>query len=154
MSMRDLEQNAEGLKTRVKEKVKEAQEMRQEVEAFKAELSGMPGGLDAEIVSAIRESEEQGRQEAISDSDNVERQADQDQQEGQRVQSEVDSKIQENNTAAGKLESARGNKYGKGVEGAIRSIETNNAQGEQIKSGLEAAMQEAMSDLNTAKSGI
>ncbi|HIR12956.1 MAG TPA: hypothetical protein IAB31_03420 [Candidatus Choladousia intestinavium] len=154
MSMRDLEQNAEGLKTRVKEKVKEAQEMRQEVEAFKAELSGMPGGLDAEIVSAIRESEEQGRQEAISDIDNVERQADQDQQEGQRVQSEVDSKIQENNTAAGKLESARGNKYGKGVEGAIRSIETNNAQGEQIKSGLEAAMQEAMSDLNTAKSGI
>ena len=154
MSMRDLEQNAEGLKTRVKEKVKEAQEMRQEVEAFKAELSGMPGGLDAEIVSAIRESEEQGRQEAISDIDNVERQADQDQQEGQRVQSEVDSKIQENNTAAGKLESARGNKYGKGVEGAIRSIETNNSQGEQIKSGLETAMQEAMSDLNTAKSGI
>lgn len=154
MSMKDLGKNAENVNSRVAEKVKEAQEMRQEVEAFKAELSGMPGGLDEEIVRAIRESEEQGRQEAISDIDNVERQADQDHQEGRRVQSDVDSKIQENNTAAGKLESARGNKYGKGVEGAIRSIETNNAEGEKIKSDLEAAMQEAMSDLNTARSGI
>ncbi len=154
MSMAELGSSAKNVEGKMTEKLKEAQEMRQEIDAFKAQLSDVPGGLDSEIVSAIQAAEQGGRQAAISDISNVEQQANQEQQEGKQIQGQIDSKIQENKTAQGKLESLRGNRYGQGVEGGIKAIEANTSQGEQIKSNLEAAMQAVMSDINAAKSGI
>lgn len=154
MRMSEYGSNAEGIREKLTERVKDAQEMRQEIDALKAELAGITGDLDPEITGEIQAAQEQARQEAMSDISGVEQQANQEQQEGKRIQGEVDTKIRENSAAAAKLEAARGNKYGRGVEAPLRSIESNNAQGEQIKAELEAAMQEAMAELNSSKSGI
>lgn len=154
MEMNEYGNKKQSIETNVNQKVEQAKEMRAEAEAFKSGMEGMPGGLDAEIASAIEGALGSGRQEAMSDVSGVEQEAAQDQQEAAQVKGEVDAKIQENESARAKLDSVKSNKYGKGVDSAIGAIESNNAQGEQIKSELEQAMQQAMAEIAAAKEGI
>lgn len=154
MSMDTLKNSAGQVKASMLEKVKSAQEMRQEIEAMKRGLEGMPGGLDADIAAAIADAREQGRQAAAGDIAGMEQQARRDQQEGARIQGEIDTKIRDNTAAVGKLEQIRNNRYGRGADSAIRAARENTRQGESIRSELDAAIREAMGDLDKAKSGI
>ena len=82
MRMSEYGSNAEGIREKLTERVKDAQEMRQEIDALKAELAGITGDLDPEITGEIQAAQEQARQEAMSDISGVEQQANQEQQEG------------------------------------------------------------------------
>lgn len=154
MSMDSLKDSASHVKAGMLEKVKSAQEMRQEIDAMKNGLEGMPADLDAEITGAIEAAREQGRQAAASDISGVEQQARQTQKEGVRIQGEIDTKIRDNTTAIGKLEQIRSTRYGRGAETAIKAAQENTTRGESIRSDLDAAMQEAFRDLEKAKTGI
>lgn len=153
-SMESLKQSGDRVKDTMVEKVKAAQDMRQQIDELKRGLEGMPGGLDQEIVSAIESAREQGKQEAVSDISSMERQADTARQEGNNVNREIDTKIGDNNTAIGKLEALRSTRYGRGADSAISAARDNTRRGEGIKSELQAAMDRAMSDIESAKSGI
>lgn len=153
-SMESLKQNGDRVKDTMGEKVKAAQDVRQQIDELKRGLEGMPSGLDQEIVAAIESARDQGKQEAISDISSVEREADSARQEGNNVSREIDTKIGDNNSAIGKLEAIRSTRYGGGADSAISAARDNTRRGEEIKSELQSAMDKAMGDIESARSGI
>lgn len=153
-SIREMGSTGETIKNAINEKVREAQEMRAEIDRFKAGMEGMPGDLDAEIQSAIAQAIESGKSKATGEITGVESQAGAKQQEGVQLGSQIDAKNAQTGSAVSKMEALRSNKYSDGISSAVSAGRDNIKQGEDIKKKLEDALQKAMSDINTAKSGI
>ena len=154
MSMETLKRDAEKKVSEGQEKVKTAQEMRAEIDALKVGLEGMPSGLDDEIASAIQAAEQAGRDQATSEVNEVENQANQDMAQAESIKGEVDAKISENNSAKAALESLKSNKFGGGIDSATSAIESNNAVGEDIKANVDAEFQAILNEIQAAGSGI
>ena len=153
-SMESLKQSGDRVKESMGEKVKAAQDVRQQIDELKRGLEGMPAGLDQEIVTAIESARDQGKQEALSDISTAEREANSARQEGNNVNREIDTKIGDNNAAISKLEAIKSTRYGRGADTAIGAARENTRRGEDIKSELQSAMEKAMGDIESARSGI
>jgi chlorite dismutase len=128
--------------------------MRNEIDAMKSGLEGMPDGLDGEILRAIEQAEQMGKAQAVSDISNVEQQLDNAKEKGNTINAQIDQKLNQNTSAIGKLESIKNNRFGKGADSAICAVRENTKTGEELQKDLERAMQQATSDIHSAKNGI
>ena len=156
---KSMESYVEQGKTNVGDKLadakKEAESVGQDIEGFKNGLSGMPGGLDADLAQAIADAEEQGRQEAQADiesiKDTIVRDA---KSSADTIKSEVTEKINEYGTAQGKIDSIS-SKYGKAaLDNATRALSDKTKTGNDLMADLEKEIQQADSDIESIKSGI
>ena len=126
--------------------------MADDFKGVKDQLQDLPDGLDADIVSAIKDAEDAARSEAAADIDATQRSViDQAKAAAESIRGDVQTKISENKTAQGKLDSIN-SKYGKGaVDNAKRTIAENTRMGEDLIRDLENAARAAEQRIADAK---
>lgn len=143
-SMDGLKKSGADTKGNLQKGIEEITRMGDDFQGVKDQLQGMPEGLDADIVAAIKEAEDTGRAEASADIEAARSSIiDQAKSSADTIRSDVQSKISENKTAQGKLDGIS-SKYGKGaIDRAKSAIADNTRMGEDLISDLENAVKAA-----------
>ncbi|MCR4739471.1 MAG: hypothetical protein K5886_04330 [Lachnospiraceae bacterium] len=105
----------------------------EEFKGVKDGLKGMPAGIDSDLDSLIKDIETSGRAEAMADIQSVESSViDTAKTGGDSLKTDVQSKITDNNTAKGKLDSIN-SKYGRdSVAAAKTAIDANTKKGDDL----------------------
>lgn len=155
MSMDTLKAGAEGTIKAGQDKLKSAQEMRNEIDILKSGFEGInKEGMDDSVVSVMEAAEQAGRDQATTEINEMQDQANEDLAQAESIKSEIDVKISENNAAKTTLDSLKSNKYGGGIDSATSAIEKNTAVGEDVKATVDKEFQSIMSEIRSAASGI
>ncbi len=143
----------------VQKKLKEGTEsieaIGEEFEGVKDQLKDMPGGLDDDLLQMIREAEEAGRGEALRDIEDANRRIiDTAKQEADSLKSDVQSKISDNASARGQLDSIS-SKYGRdSISQAKSAIDANTDKGEELLRMLEEAIKDADKNIGDVKTKL
>ena len=143
----------------VKDKLDQAKDQVREIgESFdevKTGLSDMPGGLDADLAQMILDAQEQGKQEAAADVEGVKQSMVRDAKgSADTIKSEVTEKINDNQTAQGKI-AGISSKYGKSaLDAASQAISENTNKGNDLMAELEKAIQDADNDIASVKDSL
>lgn len=146
-------------KSDVQDKLKKAtddvQRMGEDFQETKEGLSGMPGGLDSDIVAMIESARDQGKAEAEADIEGVKSSAVADaKSSADSIKTDVSQKINDNATAKSKMESIS-SKYGKSaMDRAATAIDQNTSQGNELMRMLDDAMREADQAIESVKGGL
>lgn len=146
-------------KSDVQDKLKKAtddvQRMGEDFQETKEGLSGMPGGLDSDIVAMIESARDQGKAEAEADIEAVKSSAVADaKSSADSIKTDVSQKINDNATAKSKMESIS-SKYGKSaMDRAATAIDQNTSQGNELMRMLDDAMREADQAIESVKGGL
>lgn len=146
-------------KSDVQDKLKKAtddvQRMGEDFQETKEGLSGMPGGLDSDIVAMIESARDQGKAEAEADIEGVKSSAIADaKSSADSIKTDVSQKINDNATAKSKMESIS-SKYGKSaMDRAATAIDQNTSQGNELMRMLDDAMREADQAIESVKGGL
>ena len=129
---------------RLQKATQDVEKMGRDFQETKNGLSGMPGGLDSDILSMINDAREQGKAEAEADIEGVKSSAVADaKSSADSIKTDVTQKINDNTTAKNKM-SGISSKYGKAaIERASSALDQNTAKGNQLMSVLENALREA-----------
>ncbi len=119
-----------------------------EFKGVKDGLMDMPTGLDSDLQQMIKNVETSGRAEALADIEAVKKSIiDKAKADADKLQSDVNAKIADNNTARGKLDSLT-SKYGKdSASQAKAAIDTNTQKGESVLQFLNDALKETESSV-------
>lgn len=154
-NMKGLQGQSDEIKGKLEEGTRKIEDMGQDFEDVKQQLQGMPDGIDADILSMIQEVETEGREEVKADIDSVQQEViDSAKSDAANVQSDVNQKISDNQTAQGKLDSIS-SKYGSGArDRASQALDQNTQMGEDILSAIDQAIQDADSDISSVISNI
>lgn len=134
--------------TDVQDKLKRAtddvQKMGEDFQETKEGLSGMPGGLDSDIVAMIEAARDQGKAEAEADIEGVKSAAVADAKaSADAIKTDVTRKINDNATAKSKMEGIS-SKYGKSaMDRAATALDQNTDKGNDLMKMLDDAMRDA-----------
>ena len=143
----------------VKDKLKEGTDkisgIGDEFKGVKEQLSDMPDGLDSDLANMIKDAEQSGRAEAMSDIESARASLiDTAKSAADTIKSGVTDKINDNNTARGKLDSIS-SKYGKDAIGNAKTdIDANTQKGQDLLSNLADAIRDADKDVEQVKSSL
>lgn len=146
-------------KSDVQDKLKKAtddvQRMGEDFQETREGLSGMPGGLDSDIVAMIESARDQGKAEAEADIEGVKSSVIADaKSSADSIKTDVSQKINDNATAKSKMESIS-SKYGKSaMDRAATAIDQNTSQGNELMRMLDDAMREADQAIESVKGGL
>lgn len=140
---------------RLTEGVSDISKMGDEYRGVRDQLQNMPGGLDADLLAMIKDAENQGREEATRDIEATKRAViDTAKQSADQIQSDVNSKINDNNTARRTLEGIS-SKYGRdAINQAKTSIEGNTKMGQDLLKTLETAVRNADQSVQSVKDSL
>ena len=146
-------------KSDVQDKLKKAtddvQRMGEDFQETKEGLSGMPGGLDSDIVAMIESARDQGKAEAEADIEGVKSSAVAEaKSSADSIKADVSQKINDNATAKSKMEGIS-SKYGKStMDRAATAIDQNTSQGNELMRMLDDAMRDADQAIESVKGGL
>ncbi|MCR5735396.1 MAG: hypothetical protein K6G22_12395 [Lachnospiraceae bacterium] len=124
---------------------------------FKGVKDGLKGmsSLDSDLEQKIKDIETAGRAEAMADIQSVESSViDTAKSSGDTLKSDVNSKITDNNTAKGKLDSIK-SKYGKdSVSVAKTAIDANTKKGDDLLKALEDVIKSSDTRVQNVKDNL
>ncbi len=146
-------------KSEVQDKLKEGTDkinsIGDEFAGVKEQLSDMPDGLDSDLQSMIQNAEQSGRSEAMSDIESARASLiDTAKSAADNIKSGVTDKINDNNTAKGKLDSIS-SKYGRDAIGnAKTAIDANTRKGQDLLGSLADAINEADKNVEEVKGNL
>ena len=155
--------NLDVLKTRgksdvedkLKEATQDAQKIGTEYKETKDGLSGMPGGLESDIMGMIKEAKEEGKREAEKDIEGVKSSLVADAKKAvDSIKTDATQKISDNTQAKSKLESIK-SKYGKArLDRAATALEQNSSQTKDLMKMLEDAQKTAEKNIEGVKGNL
>ena len=142
------------IKDQLNQGVEEAGDKARDFEGVKQGLSGMPGGLDPDLLQMISDAEEQGRSEARADIEQtVSNVIDNAKRTGDSLKSDVQQKVSDQ--AASSRLAGISSKYGKAaIDSARTAIDQNAATGQDLMSALDSAMSDADSKISSIKDSL
>ena len=143
------------IKDQLNQGVEEAGDKARDFEGVKQGLSGMPGGLDPDLLQMISDAEEQGRSEARADIEQtVSKVIDNAKRTGDSLKSDVQQKVSDDQAASSRL-AGISSKYGKAaIDSARTAIDQNAATGQDLMSALDSAMSDADSKISSIKDSL
>ncbi|MCR5734730.1 MAG: hypothetical protein K6G22_09020 [Lachnospiraceae bacterium] len=154
VSMDTHVKTGDNLKKNIEKGDTQIEKIGEEFKTVKDGLKGMPS-LDADLEQQIKDIETAGRAEAMADIKSVESSViDTAKTSGDTLKSDVNTKIKDNNTAKGKLDSIK-SKYGKdSVAKAKASIDANTQKGDDLLKNLADAIKNSDTIIQNVKDNL
>lgn len=140
------------VKDKLREGTDDISRIGDEFQGVKDQLQDMPGGLDDDLLSMIKDAESTGRSEALSDIEATKNSIiDAAKTTADTIKSDVQSKISDNTSARGKLDGIS-SKYGKdAISQAKSAIDANTQKGEDLLKTLDDAIKDADQSIQSVR---
>ncbi len=133
----------------------DVQRIGEDFQETKEGLSGMPGGLDSDIVAMINDAAKEGKNEAEIDIEGIKSSAVADAKaSADSIKADVTQKINDNATAKSKME-AISSKYGKSaMDRAATALDQNTTKGNDLMKMFEDAIRDADQAIEGVKGNL
>jgi len=152
--MKDLKSNLETQNSKAESAKEAAEKSRKHVDELAASAEAAKEGLDENLVAVLEKEKQAAIEGAKSDIAKDKTNQETAQKEAEKIKEKINDKIASNDNALSELGKLKSNIYGKKVEGSIKEIKANTAEGQNAMANSDTKMRDTATAIDQAGSDL